>query len=151
MLNKIKILITGVTAAALLALGALPVVAVGQAGAQTSVSTFGNACQGGNLKLQTVGDNTTCDNNDAAAKFNNLIARIINAVSVVVGVVAVIMIIFGGFRYVTSGGESGNISNAKNTIMYAIIGLVIVVFAQFIVKFVLAKATGGTEASTVTG
>jgi hypothetical protein len=52
------------------------------------------------------------------------------------------MIIYGGFRYITSGGESGSISSAKNTILYAIIGLIIVALAQFIVKFILAKATG---------
>jgi hypothetical protein len=51
------------------------------------------------------------------------------------------MIIFGGFKYITSGGESGNVTSAKNTIIYAVIGLVIVAFAQFIVQFVLGKIT----------
>lgn len=49
------------------------------------------------------------------------------------------MIIVGGFRYVISGGDSNGVSGAKNTIMYAIIGLVIVLFAQIIVKFVLTN------------
>jgi hypothetical protein len=75
-------------------------------------------------------------------KLNALIATIVNLFSVLVGVIAVIMVIVGGFRYVTSGGDSGNVSSAKNTILYAIVGLVIVALAQFIVKFVLAKATG---------
>jgi hypothetical protein len=49
------------------------------------------------------------------------------------------MIIIGGFRYITAGGDSNNVSAAKNTIIYAIIGLVIVAFAQIIVQFVLNK------------
>jgi len=66
----------------------------------------------------------------------------INIFSVIVGVVAVIMIIFGGFRYITSGGDSGNISSAKQTIIFAIVGLVVVALAQIIVRFVLSRATG---------
>jgi cytochrome bd-type quinol oxidase subunit 2 len=73
---------------------------------------------------------------------NDLISDVINIFSLVVGVVAVIMIIIGGFRYITSGGDSNNVTAAKNTILYAIIGLVIVALAQFIVRFVLARVTG---------
>ena len=51
------------------------------------------------------------------------------------------MIIFGGFRYITSGGNDNNVSSAKNTILYAVIGLVIVALSQFIVRFVLNTAT----------
>ena len=57
----------------------------------------------------------------------------------VILIAAVIMIIWGGFRYVTSGGDSNKVSSAKNTIIYAVIGLIIVALAQFIVKFVLDK------------
>lgn len=94
-------------------------------------------CQGVSLK---VGE--TCDGTDANAqdKVNGLITLIINIFSIVVGVVAVIMIIIGGLKYITSSGDSNNITSAKNTILYAIIGLVVVALAQFIVKFVLNKA-----------
>lgn len=83
----------------------------------------------------------TCQDNTSGGteSVNKLITNVINIFSVVVGIIAVIMIIFGGFRYITSGGDSNNISSAKNTIIYAIIGLVIVVFAQFIVQFVLNR------------
>lgn len=151
MFTKIKTLLASTAVALLLAVGALPVLTVGQAGAaDVQVKTFDSSCKGANLDLTSAAGGE-CDNNDSAARFNNLIARIINAFSIIVGAVAVVMIIIGGFRYVTSGGESSNISSAKNTILYALIGLVIVVFAQFIVKFVLAKATGGTESATVNG
>ncbi len=73
---------------------------------------------------------------------NAIISTIINLFSLVVGVVSVIMIIIGGLKYITSGGDSGNVTSAKNTILYAIIGLVVVALAQVIVRFVLARITG---------
>jgi uncharacterized membrane protein YuzA (DUF378 family) len=65
----------------------------------------------------------------------------VNIFSLIVGIVAVIMIIVGGLKYITSGGDSNNVSSAKSTIIYAIIGLVVVALAQFIVQFVLNKVT----------
>jgi hypothetical protein len=67
----------------------------------------------------------------------SVIATVINILSIVVGVIAVIMIIIGGLRYITSGGDSNNTKGAKDTILYAIIGLVVVAMAQVIVRFVL--------------
>lgn len=54
-----------------------------------------------------------------------------------VGAISVIMLIWGGLRYITSGGDSKKITDAKNTILYAIIGLIIAVLAFAIINFVL--------------
>jgi hypothetical protein len=96
--------------------------------------TFDDAAKGCNkdAKGQTEG-------NDPQVKANKLLADIINIISVIIGVLAVIMIIYAGFRFITSGGNPEHTKAARNTILYAIIGLVIVAFAQFIVKFVLGK------------
>lgn len=94
---------------------------------------------GTNLDAKGVGCNT--DIQQGSDGINNIITDIVNIFSVIVGIVSVIMIIYGGFRYVTSGGDAGNVSNAKNTIIYALIGLVVVALAQFIVQFVLDKVT----------
>lgn len=59
--------------------------------------------------------------------------------STIIGAVAVVMIIWGGFKYITAGGDSGKISSAKATLLYAVIGLVIVALAQVIVRFVLGN------------
>jgi hypothetical protein len=59
--------------------------------------------------------------------------------SAIVGIVAVIMIIVGGLRYITSGGNDTSVTGAKNTILYAIIGLIIVALAQVLVRFTLSK------------
>ena len=68
---------------------------------------------------------------------DGLIKRIINILLWAIGIVSVIMIIIGGIRYSTSNGDSNNVTAAKNTIMYAVIGLVIAIFAYAIVNFVL--------------
>jgi len=86
-----------------------------------------------------------CTSTDGTASLKTLASKIINIFSILVGIIAVVMVIFGGFKYITSGGDSGNVTGAKNTLIYAIIGLLVVALSQFIVHFVLSTAT------TVTG
>ena len=64
--------------------------------------------------------------------------QISNTILYIVGIVAVIMLIIGGIRYVVSGGDSKKVTDAKNTILYAIIGLIICFLAFAIVNFVIA-------------
>lgn len=64
-------------------------------------------------------------------------ANVVNLISIIVGIISVIFIIYGGFRYITSGGDSGKVGNAKNTLIYAVIGLIVVALAQIIVNVVL--------------
>ena len=80
-------------------------------------------------------------NSSEGSSIDGLIELGLNILTIVAGVVAVIMLIVAGFNYVTSTGDSSKISHAKNTLIYAIVGLVIVVFAQIIVQFVLARAS----------
>ncbi len=87
-----------------------------------------------------------CDSTTASSTFNHKVTVVINIFSIIVGAVSVIMIIVGGFRYITSGGNNSGVAGAKNTIIYALIGLVIVALAQVIVHFVLAKVTGAANA-----
>ncbi len=64
--------------------------------------------------------------------------QVTNTILYIVGIVAVIMLIIGGIRYVTSGGDSKKVTDAKNTVLYAIIGLVIAFLAFAIVNFVIS-------------
>jgi uncharacterized membrane protein len=82
---------------------------------------------------------TNCTDKQSAGSVNSTVADIINILSVAVGIIAVIMIIIGGLRYITSGGASEKVQGAKNTILYALIGLIIVALAQVIVHFVIHK------------
>ncbi|HEX5797610.1 MAG TPA: pilin [Candidatus Saccharimonadales bacterium] len=95
--------------------------------------------QGGVTAPCNIGDG---QGQSAADRADSLIAEVINLITIVVGILAVIMIIYGGFRFVTSGGNPENTKAARNAILYALVGLVIVAFAQLIVKFVLGKVTG---------
>jgi hypothetical protein len=96
-------------------------------------------CRGAGGTEYTNGKCTTGNGGDPETQVSKLVADIINIFSWVVGIAAVIMIMVGGFKYITSTGDSGNVTSAKNTILYAIIGLVIVALAQIIVRFVLNK------------
>lgn len=60
-------------------------------------------------------------------------------ISFLAGIAAMLLIIIGGFMYVLSGGDSSKISNAKDTIVYAFVGIIIVIVAQGIIVFVLNK------------
>ena len=72
---------------------------------------------------------------------------ITNVLLFVVGAVSVIMLIVGGIRYVVSGGDSTAVQGAKNTILYAIVGIVICLLAYAVVSFVIGSFTGsGTPA-----
>lgn len=66
---------------------------------------------------------------------SGVLAKIINLVLIGAGVAAVIMIIVGGFEYVISTGDAQKVNTAKNTIIYALIGLLIAIFAELILKF----------------
>ncbi len=79
------------------------------------------------------------------------VQKIIDILSIVVGAVSVIMIIVGGFRYVISNGDSNGLTGAKNTILYAIVGLVVVIFAQVIVRFVYSTVTDTSTTSSSSG
>jgi TRAP-type C4-dicarboxylate transport system permease small subunit len=85
------------------------------------------------------GDNCSSIGNNPSNKVNILIKDGVNLFSAVIGTVSVIMVLVGGFRYITSGGSSEKVSGAKNTILYAVIGLVVVGVAQILVQFVLNK------------
>ncbi|MDO4986946.1 MAG: hypothetical protein Q4E46_01330 [Candidatus Saccharibacteria bacterium] len=78
-----------------------------------------------------------CDATEYRAEESAL--AIINTVLGVVAVVAVVFIIVGGVQYITSSGDTGKAMKAKNTIMYAVIGLVIALLAFAIVNFVLSN------------
>jgi len=70
---------------------------------------------------------------------DSVIQTVVKIMSLVVGILSVIMIMVGGFKYVTSGGDSGKITSAKSTVVYALIGLVIAALAQTLAKYVLAN------------
>jgi hypothetical protein len=77
----------------------------------------------------------------AEKTLGDTIKQIINLLSVFAGIIAVIMIIVAGLRFVTSSGNQESIAAARRTILYAVIGLVVIALAQVIVHFVLNNTT----------
>jgi len=87
-----------------------------------------------------------CNNSEAICKeahnknaLGGYIKKIINILLQVLGIISVIVIIVGGIRYATSGGDSKQTAAAKDTILYAVVGLVVAILAYAIVNFVLSN------------
>jgi predicted permease len=155
MISKIKkFIIVGSTSLMMLLPGLVPAV-VGMAAADNTstdnTSTIGGAgsnvagglCTGINAATTGTQNNANCGTTNGSGEdtLQSIAKKIVNIFSLIVGVAAVIMIIVGGFRYITSGGDSTRVGGAKNTLIYAIVGLIIVALAQAIVHFVLNNAT----------
>lgn len=77
--------------------------------------------------------------NADAEDLPNAIIRVVNWVIGILGLVAVIVMIIGGVQYMTSSGDPGKVKKAKDTILYGIIGLVVVILSAAIVNFVIAN------------
>ncbi len=111
--------------------------------APVAVPTLASAAISDQFKKGACLGEDTCDagtGGNAEDKVTDLIAKAIDIFSLIVGVIAVVMMIIGGIKYITSQGESSNVTAAKNTILYAAIGIIIVVLAQTIVFFVFDQA-----------
>ena len=66
-----------------------------------------------------------------------LITSAIDIISLIAGVVAVIVLMIGGFRFVVSGGDANSVSGARNMILYALVGFIIIGAAQLIMRFII--------------
>lgn len=90
-------------------------------------------------------DAAACQDRDQTTSSNSIYGRdgiltkATNLVAFLVGIASVIMIVVGGFKYITSAGDNNNITSAKNTILYAVIGLVVALVARTIVIFITNK------------
>ena len=137
MIQKIRsYLLTALTVMTML----VPAVVPAAASAAGCNEVSQNIAKGANQA--TGGTEVSCSDTGVSSDSIGKAAQgIVKIFSIIVGVAAVIMIIYGGFRYITSGGDSGRVGSAKNSLIYAIVGLVIVALAQLIVHFVLNQST----------
>lgn len=124
MIRKLKELLIGLTLATGFTLAAVP--------AASAIDLFGDCSGNSGTKVCNAGGK------DSA---KDIIANIIGAILWIVGALAVLMIIISGLKYVTSNGDSNKIQSAKNTLLYSIVGLVVAIFGQAIVFFVVNQLT----------
>ncbi len=99
---------------------------------------FGGSCNGAASDSAVCQEKANGTTNPLTGS-NGLLIKIANIVAIVAGLVAVFIIILSGWKYITSGGDSSKIQSAKSTIMYAVIGLVVIALADVIIGFVLSK------------
>jgi len=96
---------------------------------------FAQACQGEAANSSAC----TANGSNPISGKDGVILRVINIFSFVIGAASVIMILVGGFRYIISNGDSNSLSTAKNTILYAVIGIVVFLLSRGIITFVINK------------
>lgn len=118
-MKKLKLIVAGLLVVPFVALAASPVV-----NAQLTLDKGVDSAQG-------QGSAT------GISDPNSLVTTIVNGALWFVGILSVIMLIWGGIRYATSAGDSNKVTAAKNTILYAVIGLVVAIFAYAIVNFII--------------
>jgi ABC-type Fe3+ transport system permease subunit len=123
-MNKLKLIVVGIVATLALVFATVPV-----AQAQYNLDR-GISDSKGDRVAEKVDDP------------QQLVKGIVNGILYFVGILSVIMLIWGGILYTTSSGDSNKVTTAKNTIMYAVIGLVVAIFAYAIVNFVLTTSRG---------
>lgn len=104
-----------------------------------AVNVFEKGCPGGNAPSGTSAGGAAICGATNKDDVPSIIETVINTILVVLGMIAVIMIVIGGIRYTTSNGDAGSTKAAKDTILYAVVGLVVAILAYAIVNFVLAR------------
>jgi hypothetical protein len=110
-------------------------------------ATVSAACDTSNLSISSGADCARGNQqpSDLFGGNNSIFSRVTNILLFLVGAVSVIMLIIGGIRYVISGGDQAQVTSAKNTILYAIVGIVVAFLAYAAVNFV-TQALAGTTA-----
>lgn len=123
---------TGLMTLAMLAVG-VSLLVVGGYGSVVYADAKADVCAG--IAATGGGSCTT-----TATPLNNALRFAIQTLSAIAGIIGVVMIIVSGIKYMTSQGDGGQINSAKNSLVYAIVGLVVASLAQVLVRFILFKA-----------
>ncbi|MDB5177189.1 MAG: conserved rane protein of unknown function [Candidatus Saccharibacteria bacterium] len=131
-----KSLFAGAAIAVLMVTISLVVVNTASAQFNMGMSDGANAARGVNQVADLFGEQGT---------FRTLT----NVMLFLVGAISVIMLIIGGMRYVVSGGDSSAVTGAKNTILYAIVGIIVAILAYAAVSFVISSLSGSSVGTSV--
>lgn len=97
------------------------------------------ACTG--IDCVSSGADTAKTGGANTSNITDIIKNVTNVLMFILGAISVIMMIVGGIKYTTSNGNAEQVKSAKNTIMYAIVGLVVAIFGYAIVRFVIDRLT----------
>ena len=131
-IKSIRIMLAGILAVPIMALGLSVAGTIAQPVFASEVS---GGVAGGASSAQGTGQPSDLFGN------GGIFQKITNIALFLIGAVAVLMLIYGGIRYTVSGGDAKNVTAAKNTILYAIVGIVVAILAYAIVNFVVTSLT----------
>lgn len=127
----------------LVALFAVPALALSVVGAGAlSTNVLAVDIQGGSTAAK--GDKTPDSLFGDDTGTGGIFKTIVNVLLFIIGAISVIMLIIGGIRYTVSGGDSSAVTAAKNTILYAVVGIIVAILAYAIVNFVITSFTSTT-------
>lgn len=127
-MKKLKLLLMSFTVALLAALMPATLVLAAPTDSSNAVCEGVSFTNGG-----------TCDTAAAASTIPKVVNLAIRILQMIVGIISVFTLITAGLGYITSGGDSAKTKTAKDRIMYSAIGLMVVVLAEVIVRFVLNR------------
>lgn len=133
-MKSIKIMLAGLLA--------IPIMVV-SANLFVPSNAFAGDQPSANCTTLTIKNGADCTQSDSNNTPNSLFESggvfktIVNIFLFIIGAIAVIMLIYGGIRYTISGGDSKNVTAAKDTILYAVVGIIVAILAYAIVNFVI--------------
>lgn len=109
-----------------------------------AASPFAQVCSDGQISggHGLEGNSTVCTDNGSSNPLYGpagLITKITKIIAIVAGVAAVIMIIISGLLFVTSGGDPQRVATARNTIIYSLVGLLVIALGSLIIEFVVSR------------
>lgn len=118
--------------------GVLAIASIAMVGAVIVPASVGAAsCTGAGCAR--TGANSVSTGGANTSDIGTAIKTVVNILLFIVGAVAVVMVVIGGIKYTTSSGDSNSITSAKNTILYAVIGVIVAVSAYAVVNFVIDR------------
>ncbi len=141
-MKKIKLLV--LAAISVLTLSSLNFSVVMAAQDDNTNVNGGGTSQGSSTNVPGITDICTSNPNAQVCKkssvtVESLFVKVTDTLLFIIGALSVVMIIVGGFKYITSSGDPSKVGSAKNTILYAVIGLVLSLLAYAIVQFVVGR------------
>ena len=134
--KSIKIILAGLLMVTVLVIG----MGATRFVAASDLTEGAQAAQGSSVSKVCMFTNDKPKGADGACA-TGIFTTIVNVALFLIGAISVIMIIYGGIRYTTSGGDAKNVTAAKDIILYSIVGLVVAILAYAIVDFVIVHLT----------
>lgn len=137
---KIQRIIRGSIVTLCLAFTAIPALS-GTGPVYATAAAAGTCPSSSTAKGQVLNGLSETGSNCDASQVNDTLQTVVNLLSLAVGIAATIVIIISGLKYIISGGESNKVSNAKSSLLYALVGLAIAALTQLLIHFVLFQTT----------